>query len=73
VLSEVYSRVKRVIFINNQVRKYYGKEYHRQTSIGEGGGTQARLIARQARANQKRASESKAGIEPSSETKVKGE
>jgi len=62
VLSDIYIRVKRTIFINNQVRRYYGKKYYRQTSSDKNGGTQERLFISQARANQKRVSESEAGI-----------
>jgi hypothetical protein len=63
-------RVKVTLFINKQVRKYYGKKYYRSATSGAGGGTQERFLVSQARANKKRASESKAGIIAGKETEI---
>jgi len=37
--------VLKAIYINKQMRRYYGKKYDRQTAINSGRGTQARHIA----------------------------
>jgi hypothetical protein len=58
------------ILINKRVRLYYGKKYHRQTSISAGGGTQKRLFANQARANKIRISQGTVRTEPSEETEI---
>lgn len=70
MLSEHYQRVKRTIFINNQVRKYYGKKYHRSSSAGQSGGAQERLFINQSRASKSRLSKGEVRIEPSPETEI---
>jgi len=70
MISEQYQRVKRVIFINNQLRKYYGKKYYRQTAPSESGGAQTRLIANQSRASKSRLSEGEAGTSTGKETEI---
>lgn len=70
MISEHYQRIKQVILINKQVRRYYGKKYYRQASAGESGGTQTRLSINQARASQSRFSEGEARVAKSQETEI---
>lgn len=70
MLSEHYQRVKRTIFINNQLRKYYGKKYHRSSPNDKSGGTQTRFLINQARAGKGRLSESTTGIDQGKENQV---
>lgn len=37
--------VLRTIYINKQMRRYYGKKYDRQTQVNKGRGTQAGHLA----------------------------
>ena len=70
MLSEHYQRVKRTIFINNQMTKYYGKKHYRSASSGQSGGAQERLFINQSRASKSRLSKGTVGIEPGTETEI---
>lgn len=70
MISEHYQRVKQVIFINNQLRKYYGKKYYRQAASSESSGAQTRLIANQSRASKSRSSKGEAGTSSGKETEI---
>lgn len=72
MISEHYMQAKRVVFINKQVRMYYGKKYYRQAETSEGSRAQTRLIINQARASQSRLGESQAGIVSGKENEVVG-
>ena len=58
MISERVSDVIKSIYINNQVRKYYGKKYYRQASAGSSGGTQTRYSIDQARSSKGRSGKS---------------
>ena len=70
MISEQYKRIKRVIIINNQLRKYYGKKYYRQAASGESGRAQTRLTINQSRASKSRLSESETGTSSGKETEI---
>lgn len=70
MISEQYQQAKRVIFINKQLRRYYGKKYYRQAQTGESGRAQTRLTINQSRASKSRLSESEAGTGSGKETEV---
>jgi hypothetical protein len=55
--------VLRAIYINKQMRRYYGKKYDRQTSANKGRRTQAGHITCKGRCDQSRTGKIKARIE----------
>ena len=55
--------VLRTIYINKQMRRYYGKKYDRQTAINSGSRAQARYLVSKGRCDQSRISKIKARIE----------
>lgn len=69
-LSDDFIRINRTIFINKQVRRYYGKKYYRSAQSDPGSGAQTRLAISQARAKQSRLSESTVGIATGKEDQV---
>jgi len=70
VLSNRIERVRTVIFINNKMRRYYGKKYYRQTATSSRGRAQAGQPFSKGGANQERTSQGTVRVIQSTEAKI---